>query len=296
MTSANTRRMDTTSVAAMLAPPERKGPLRRFMANPWTIRTLSLFIFLLVWEIGGRAPGMEFVIASPSAVLAAGVEVFVPEVLPAFGETLRGLVVGMVLSIVIGVPVGMLMSASKVVEVALSPYVMALYSTPRITLIPVLVLWLGISFEMRVGIVFLGAVFPILLNTYLGGKEVNKGLLDVGHAYSASPFKIYRSILLRGSVPYIFSGLRLGLGQGLTGVVVAEVATSAGGVGNLITNYARYFNVPEMFVAIVLLGLFAIVIVEGMARINAVLSEPWNKKARKKAHLAPMPGPTGGAV
>jgi ABC-type nitrate/sulfonate/bicarbonate transport system permease component len=296
MTSVNTRRMDTTSVAAALAPPPRKSPVGRFFGNPWTIRVLSLVTFLTVWEIAGMGDGMEFVISSPSRIAVAATEVFVPEVLPALGETLRGLIVGMLLSIVVGVPVGMLMAASKVVEVALSPYVMALYSTPRITLIPVLVLWLGISFEMRVGIVFLGAVFPILLNTYLGGKEVNQGLLDVGRAYSASGFKIYRSILLRGSVPYIFSGLRLGLGQGLTGVVVAEVATSAGGVGNLITNYARYFHVSEMFVAIVVLGLLAIVIVEGMARINASLSEPWNRKAGKRAHLAPMPGPTGGAV
>ncbi|WP_353807476.1 ABC transporter permease [Agromyces sp. SYSU T00194] len=272
---------DAARTKAVLIPDDEPvtSRVQRVLRSPWTIRALSLLLFLSVWEYFGR--DMPLVISSPSAIAQAAVENFVPDILPALGETLRGLFAGMALSVVVGVPLGLLMSFSKVVEIALAPYVYALYSTPRITLIPVLVLWLGISFEMRVGIVFLGAVFPILLNTYLGGKEVPRGLLDVGRAFRASPFKVYRSIMLRSSLPYVFSGFRLGLGQGLTGVVLAEVATSAGGIGNLITLYAKYFQIDAMFVAIVLLGLIAVVIQEFMARLNVRLTEPWNHAHRR---------------
>lgn len=282
------------TMAVLIPEDERpRSPFRRFLGNPWTARVLSLVIFLAIWQYIGK--DMPYVISNPVAIFQAGVERFVPEILPAFGETLRGLAVGMGVSILVGVPIGLLMSASRVVEIALAPYVMALYSTPRITLIPVMVLWLGISFEMRVGIVFLGAVFPILLNLYLGGKEVDPGLLDVGRAFRASPFKIYRSILLRGSLPYLFAGLRLGLGQGLVGVVLAEVATSAGGIGNLITYYATYFNIDAMFVAIVLLGLLAVLIVAIMGRMDLALSEPWNRKKGRRRGM-PLPTIPGGTV
>lgn len=247
-----------------------------FLPNDWTIRAISLLMFLIIWYIVGKQ--MPLVLSDPLSVGIAATKVFVSDILPALGETLRGLVVAMGLSILVGVPLGLVMSQSHVVEVALAPYVYALSATPRITLIPVLVLWLGISFEMRVGIVFLGAVFPILLNVYLGGKEVDRGLLDVGRAFGASPWKLYTGIRLRGSLPYLFTGLRLGLAQGLAGVVLAEVATSAGGIGNLITYYARFFRVDAMFVAIVVLGLVAVLVAAIMARFDAALKEPWNSR------------------
>ena len=260
--------------------PAAKPAWRRFLGNKWTIRVVSLVVFLGLWQYFGA--DLPYVISTPSAIWEAAVERFVPEVWPAFLETLRGLGAGFGLAILVGVPLGLLMSFSPIVEIALSPYLSALYATPRITLIPVLVLWLGISFEMRVGIVFLSAVFPIMLNTYLGGKEVDRGLLDVGRAYKASPFKIYRSIYLRGSLPYVFAGLHLGLGRGLMRVVVAEIATSAGGIGNLISYYAKYFRIDAMFVAVVVLGLFAVFIAEFLTRFNSTLTEPWNRRRKKE--------------
>lgn len=279
-------RPDPTSTLGIALPsgkPVTPRRLRSFLSNPWTIRLLSLSAFLCLWEYFGR--DLPYVISSPSAILASAWVDFVPEILPAFLETLRGLGAGFGLAIIIGVPLGLLMAFSRFVEIALSPYLSAFYATPRITLIPVLVLWLGISFEMRVGIVFLSAVFPIMLNTYLGGKEVNQGLMDVGRAFTASPFKIYRGILLRGSLPYVFAGIHLGLGRGLMGVVVAEIATSAGGIGNLISYYAKYFRIDTMFVAVVTLGIFAVIVAEFLARFNSRLAEPWNRVPRRKKEL-----------
>jgi NitT/TauT family transport system permease protein len=261
-----------------------RGGIRAFLTNKWFLRAASLAIFLGLWEFYGR--DLPYSTSSPSAIVAAGVKNFWPDVASAFGDSLQGLAAGFGMAIVIGIPIGLLMSYSRVAEIALSPYVSALYATPRITLIPVLVLWLGISFNMRVGIVFLSALFPILLNTYLGGKEVNQGLLDVGHAFTASKAKIYRGILLRGSLPYVFSGLRLGLGRCLGALVIAEIATSGGGVGRLITDYAKYFRIDAMFSVIVLLGILALLITGIISRLQVSFTEPWvaaRKKARKAA-------------
>jgi ABC-type nitrate/sulfonate/bicarbonate transport system permease component len=270
--------------ATAVATRSRGAGAKAFFTNPWFLRIASLTLFLALWEYFGR--DLPYVISSPSAIIASGIQNFVPEILPAFGETLKGLGAGYGIAVLIGIPVGLLMSFSRVAELALSPYVSALYATPRITLIPVLVLWLGISFNMRVGIVVLSAVFPILLNTYLGGKEVSPGLLDVGRAFNARKPKIYTSILLRGSVPYIFTGLRLGLARGLMGVVVAEIATSAGGVGNLISYYAKYFRIDSMFVVVVLLGIFALIITEVITRTQLRLTEPWLHAAKVDAKEA----------
>lgn len=283
-----------THATQALTPSRNENPLRRFLTNAWTIRATSLLIFLILWYVVGKQ--MPFVLSDPISIAIEATEIFVPDILPAFGETLRGLVVGLGISILVGLPVGLIMSQSHVVEVALAPYVYAISATPRITLIPVLVLWLGISFEMRVGIVFLGAVFPILLNVYLGGKQVDRGLLDVGRAFKAPQWKIYTGIRLRGSLPYVFSGLRMGLAQGLVGVVLAEVATSAGGIGNLITFYSRFFRIDAMFVAIVLLGLLAVLITTVMARFDAALKEPWNSKILRARPYAGGLATRSGAV
>jgi len=266
----------TTLIAAS---EDRRITLRGIIDNRWTIGAIAVLVLLIIWQVLGA--GAPFVVSTPSAILQAGIERFVPEVLPAFGETLKGLAVGFGISIVVGIPLGLLMSYSRVVELALAPYVSALYATPRIVLIPILVLLLGISFNMRVGIVVLSAVFPILLNTYLGGKEVNQGLLDVGRAFTARPLKMYTSILLRGSLPYVFTGIRLGLGRGLIGVIIAEVATSAGGVGNSISNYAKYFRVDAMFVMIVLLGILAMVLTGIIGRLENYFTAPWARATKR---------------
>ncbi|MET7397975.1 ABC transporter permease [Dactylosporangium sp. NPDC005572] len=272
-----------TTHAAGVAPPDaRLAPrprLRAVLTAPWLLRTASLAAFLVAWQLIGKSHPLA--ISYPTAIVEAARESFRPEILPAFGETLKGLAVGFGLSIVLGIPIGLLMGRSRIVELALSPYVNALYATPRLALVPLLVLWLGISFEMRVGIVFISAALPIIVNTYLGTKEVNPDLVDTGKAFVASELQIYRGVVLRGSLPFVFAGLRIGLGKGMIGTVIAEIMTSAGGVGNLIVDYARYFRIADMFVVIVLLGLVALAISWVMRAVELSLTEPWNRRPWK---------------
>jgi len=186
------------------------------------LRLLSLAVVGSVWEAWGR--GNPFFASYPTAIMEASARIFFPEVLPAFVTTVTALFVGIAIATPIGLAVGFAMGRIRLADVALTPYVNAIYATPRIALIPILVLWLGIDFNLRITIVALGAVFPIIVNTYAGAKHVDPELLDIGRAFMASPRQALWSIVLPSSLPYFFAGFRIGLGRGVSGVIVAEWA------------------------------------------------------------------------
>lgn len=209
-----------------------------------------------LWELIGRRN--TFSLSYPTAIARAAYHSFVPEVLPALSDTMSAFWLGYVICALLGIPLGLLMARSRLVELALWPYVSALYATPRLALIPVLILWLGVTFEMRVSVVIMSGIFPIALNSYLGAKEVDKDLLDAGVAFAASPLRILRTVVVPGSLHYIFAGLRLGLGRALIGTVVAEIEASVVGLGNLISSNARILAMDKMFVVIFVLGFFSL--------------------------------------
>lgn len=234
----------------------RSSSLSARMLSPTVLRVLSVICFAAIWEVAGR---VDPVFTSyPTEVLRAGIETFKSDIAPAFAQTLYGFGVGFGLSILFGVPIGLLMSRSRLLELMLSPYVTALYATPRVALIPILILWLGIDFNLRVGVVIVSGIFPVILNTYLGGKEVDRDLLDVGIAFAASSFQKMKTIVVPASLPYIYSGLRIGISRALIGAIVAELEVASGGIGGLIKEDAKALQMAEMFAPIILLGCLSI--------------------------------------
>jgi len=236
------------------------------------LRFLSLVVVLSTWELLGR---LNPIFAShPLAIFNSAVETFVPEVLPAFVTTIIALMTGLALATPIGIAIGFAMGRVRVVDLALTPYVNAIYATPRIALIPVLVLWLGISFELRITIVALGAVFPIIVNTYAGAKHVDGELLDTGYSFMANSRQILRTIVLPSSLPFIFAGFRIGIGRGVSGVIVAEMTSALTGLGRIMIENAKYLQIADVFVSIVTLGIFSLFLFEGVARVQRRLT-PW---------------------
>ena len=226
-----------------------------WLGSKWFLRTLSVCVVLILWEIVGRH---TFSLSYPSAVARAGWDSFRPEVLPALGDTMSAFWLGYAICVLVGIPLGLLMARSRLAELALWPYVSALYATPRLALIPVLILWMGVTFEMRVVVVIISGVFPIALNTYLGAKEVDRHLLDAGTAFDASELQLLRTVVGPGSLGYIFAGLRLGLGRALIGTIVAEIEASVVGLGHLISQDASTLAMDKMFVVILVLGVFSL--------------------------------------
>ena len=256
----------------------RGHAITAFLRRPWVLRLLSVVVVLAGWQEFGTSYSTSF----PSAIATSAVHTFTSQVVPAFGDTLKGFGVGYAICVAAGVPIGLLMARSRVVELVCEPYVNALYATPRLALIPVLILWLGITFQLRVAVVIVSGLFPIILNTYLGAREVDSDLLDVGNAFSANQMQLMRTVVFPGSLPYIFAGMRIGLGRAFIGIIVAEIETSALGIGNLISQDATYIQMAAMWVAIISLGLLSIVlsaILKGAERWSTM---PWLRGRRRR--------------
>jgi len=251
----------------------------RFVSRQNGLRLLSLTVVFSVWELWGTAN--PFFASHPSAILEAATRIFFPEVLPAFITTLTALAVGMIIAVPIGMAFGFAMGRIRLLDVALTPYVNAIYATPRIALIPILVLWLGIDFWLRVTIVGLGAVFPVIVNTYAGTKHVDRELLDTGRAFMADSRQALRTIVLPATAPFVFAGIRIGLGRGVSGVIVAEMTAALTGIGRILISHAKYLQIAELFVGIMLLGLFSLVLMNGLARAQRHLT-PWDERERAR--------------
>jgi ABC-type nitrate/sulfonate/bicarbonate transport system permease component len=145
-----------------------------------------------------------------------------------------------------------------VVEAAIGIYITAGYAMPLVALVPLLVLWLGLGFKVKVAIIFLLSVFPICINTWLGVAAVPKSLIDVGKAFVAPNLVILRRIVLPATLPYIMAGIRLAVGRAVVAMVIAEFFTSISGLGAIIINSANNFDTATMFVPIVVLMVLAI--------------------------------------
>jgi NitT/TauT family transport system permease protein len=243
------------------------------------LRLGSLIVVLTIWQLWGSAH--PFFASHPLAIWTAAQRTLAPTVLPAFVTTVTALMVGLAIATPIGIAVGFLMGRVRIFDVALTPYINAIYATPRIALIPVLVLWLGIAFELRVTIVALGAVFPIIINTYAGAKHVDAELLDTGRSFMASPSQVLRTIVVPSSLPFIFAGFRIGIGRGVSGVIVAEMTSALTGLGRIMIENAKYLKIAEVFVGILVLGIFSLFLFEGVARVQKWLT-PWGDVERLK--------------
>ena len=253
--------------------------LRSAIRNPAVLRLASIVVVLVVWEVLGRQN--PIVASYPSAIWRAFIELGFEEnrLVPAFVSTLQGLVVGFAIAAVLGIVIGFAMGRIRIVDLILDPYVSAFYATPRIALVPLLVLWVGIDFELRVTIVVLSAIFPIIINTYIGAKNVDRELVDAGRAFAASSWQLLTTVVVPGSLPYLFAGLRIGVTRALVGIIVAEMTAAVTGTGQLIIQFGRFFETDRLFVPVIILGLFSIVLAELVLWIQR-RATPWAQVER----------------
>jgi NitT/TauT family transport system permease protein len=224
----------------------------------WVITVGSLCALLSLWEIFGRDINPVFG-SYPSAIAQAFWELARSGKLwTALVDSLRPFFLGYGLAIVVGVPLGLVTGRFRTVEAAIGLYITAGYAMPLVALVPLLVLWLGLGFAVKVAIVFLMAVFPICINTWLGVTAVPKTLIEVGKSFVAPNTVILRRIILPATLPYIMAGIRLAVGRAVVAMVIAEFFTSISGLGAVIINSANNFDTATMFVPIVILMVMAI--------------------------------------
>jgi sulfonate transport system permease protein len=240
----------------------------------WAIRIVSLAIVLAVWQIGGQRVD-QVLFTTPTAVAQASVQmVATGELWSYLWPSLVVLVVGLLISAVAGIGVGLLLARFWVLDVGLDMYITFLYSTPTVALVPLIVLWVGFETTAKIVILFLFAFFPLVINTYQGVKNVDPRLLEVGRAFRCSERQLWTNIILPGALPFILTGLRLAVGRGLIGMVFADLYTAISGIGYLIIRSASTYRVDKMFVPIVVLGLLGITLT-AVLRASERWIAPW---------------------
>ena len=230
-----------------------RGPVPR-----WLITAGSVVFVLVAWQLCGPFINPLFG-TYPTAIAAAFWKLASSGKLgAALIDSLRPFAAGYALAILVGVPLGLVIGRSRVLEAAIGIYVTAGFAMPLVALVPLLVLWLGLGFAVKVAIIFLMSVFPICINTWLGVAAVPKTLIEVGKSFVAPNRVILRRIVLPATLPYIMAGVRLALGRAVVAMVIAEFFTSISGLGAIIQTSANNFDTATTFVPIIIIMLMAV--------------------------------------
>jgi NitT/TauT family transport system permease protein len=236
-----------------------------------------LVFIILVWELVGPLVN-PILFSHPSKIAIAFYELtFVTGELPYYAmESLQILFYGLGFAILIGVPLAVVMARFQRVDWALDLPINALYATPMVALVPLLVLWFGIYMQAKVIVVFLFAVFPILINTYQAVRECDKNMLEVARSFRSTEWQMWKDVLLPFAVPYIAAGIRLAIGRGLVGMVIAEFYTTISGLGFMISRYANVFETDKTFVPIILLMFLGVTLTTLLKRVERRIA-PWSR-------------------
>lgn len=245
----------------------RSLPLRtqRFLVGSGTIVAL-----LLLWE-GVVAAGIvdPLYISSPSRVVSVGAAMFGSGVIwPHIRVSATEFLIGYFNAILVGVVLGVLTGWYRRMNYILGPFIDVLNAVPRITFLPLLILWFGIGMQSKIAVVFLGAVIPITIATQAGVRANEARLVRVARSFGASEWKLMTSIVLPGTVPFLFAGLKYGAGRALLGVVVGEIYASTAGVGHMIAEAGNLFDTDTVFLGVFLFMAIGILVSAVLNRIE----------------------------
>jgi len=244
-----------------------------------------IVILLAFWEsvpLWYTLPkGMALFFTTPSKVAAAFQQLLINgEIEKHFYVSAIAFLAGLGLSIVVGLPLGLLMGRSQTLEALLDPYVTSFNASPRIVWLPLMILWFGIGIWSKIVIVFAGAVFPLLINTYAGVKNVNRVLVNVVRSFGANEWQLMKVVVLPNSLPYIIAGLRLAIGRAILGVVVGEFFGSSQGLGFMIASAATNYKVDVVFVGVAIFMALSVILTLAVKRLESRLAS-WRPETAK---------------
>jgi NitT/TauT family transport system permease protein len=235
----------------------------------------SVFAVVVLWDAVWRAGLISpLFFTGPSAIAARFQEDLVHgTLLSDIAYSGRNFALGFALATVSGVVLGVIVGWYRRLRLLLDPFVNALYATPRIALVPLIILWFGIGFWSKVFVVFLSSFFPILVNTMAGVKALDEDLLRAARAFCASDRQIFATVALPGSVPFILTGVRQGVAHGLIGVVVGEMFAGSEGIGFMIAYGGQTFATDTLFVGVAIIAVAGILLTWMAERLQRRFSQ-----------------------
>ncbi len=270
---------DTQAVAPRKS--ARKIPGHWQRNESFYLGLFAVIAFLIFWEMSvvWKLVNPLFT-SSPVRIIRAGHAVF------ADGSIYNDLSVsgiefalGYGLAVVIGVPMGILMGWYKRLNALCEPFVNALYATPRIALMPLIIIWFGVDLSSKVAIIFLSTVFPILVNTMTGVRTIDRDFVKVARSFGASDGQLFLTVALPSSVPNLLTGLRLGLGHALIGIVVGEMYGSSAGIGYMMQTAGATFQTDRVMVGIIIIAVSGMALTQVLKMIEDRF-EMWRADSR----------------
>jgi ABC-type nitrate/sulfonate/bicarbonate transport system permease component len=241
--------------------------------------TSAVVVFLLLWEFMGGALSVynpipilrinPMFMSAPSLIFKSAVDLF------SSGEIYHDLKIsgieffwGYILSVVVAIPFGIATGWYKRASYVFDPFVNAMNATPRVALLPLVIIWLGIGIPSKVGIIFLGAVFPMLINARDGVKTTPLNLINAARSFGASEWQVFKSVVFPSTLPFLLTGLRIAIGRALVGVLVGELYAATAGIGFMITVAGATFQTDKVFVGVLIFALSGIVLTEILDRVE----------------------------
>jgi ABC-type nitrate/sulfonate/bicarbonate transport system permease component len=252
---------------------ERPGIWRR-IGQPRVLAWIAVALVLVLWEAVVFALDLNPIyLPRPTRILLAlGTMLSTGGLLIDLAATLGRIFGGFVIALVFGTALGIWMATSERVNAIADNFIAALYPLPKVTLIPLLIIWLGTGGPFMLTISALGAIFPIVINTVLGIRQCDPGLILAARDLGASPRRIVRMVLLPSAVPSIFAGVRLGLGVSIILVVAAEMVVGKVGLGARLYLAGQVLETEQVFAVLIVLALLGIVITKSQDAIDRRLS------------------------
>ena len=253
-------------------------PLRWYRENTGLARALFSFLVVgIVWELAGRSGNWPLILAPLSDIWAKFVR------LATTGElqrhtlvSLHEFVVGFAVAAAFGVCLGIAIASSEAVRDFVDPWVSAIYATPTVALAPMFIFIFGIDAPSKMAVVFLLAVFPIVINTATGIRSTERVYIEAARSFCASRRQIFTKVLIPAALPFIVAGLRLGIGRGLVGVVVGEFIGARAGLGYMIFRSSQGFEIDAMWAGVFLLAGTGVLSVVLLQRVERHLA-PWRR-------------------
>jgi NitT/TauT family transport system permease protein len=238
---------------------ERLNPVRGMSAarrRRLRRQAIAAVVVIAGWEAIGRyGTSTDLFFAPLSAIVMAGVKLWQSGDLQAdIAASFQAFGYGMLIATAVGVVLGILIAVNQAVRDYVDPYVSALYATPLVAVAPLVILWFGLGVVSKVAVVFITAVFPVLINTSVGIRQTDANLIEVAHSFGATRAQVIRKVLVPSSVPFVIAGIRLAVGRGIVGVVVGELFGAQAGLGYLIFVSGQTFDVASLFVGVLLLA------------------------------------------
>ena len=282
---------DSPNIAAVATPLQAAGaeplPESFYERNEAHILGYGFIVLVLaIWElfplVFELSKGMKLFFTTPSAVVIALYELMwglrdvsvLGSIWIHFNASASAFAVGLGFSIVVALPLGVMLGRWQTIDAMFDPFITALNATPRLVFLPLVLIWVGIGFKSVVVIVFMGAVFPLLINTYAGVKNADKLLINVVRAFGANEWEINKLVVLPNSLPFIVAGLRLAIGRAILGVVVAEFFGGAeAGLGKLMVIASQGYAIDVLFAVLIIFMALSLV-------MTAIVKQMENRLSR----------------